>query len=115
MNDIAIKAGSSEKPTRVLLISDPQLPNPSRSGTSWFDYGTSTRYLRKGWSVVTRLHPHAVVWLGDLLASGRYITSDDEYVTPQLPLFYLYLPFCALHRYEDYVDEFHRIFPSHKS
>ncbi|OAX44101.1 hypothetical protein K503DRAFT_839588 [Rhizopogon vinicolor AM-OR11-026] len=89
------QTGSSEKPTRVLLISDPQLPNPSRSGTSWFDYGTSTRYLRKGWSVVTRLHPHAVVWLGDLLASGRYITSDDEY--------------------EDYVDEFHRIFPSHKS
>jgi hypothetical protein len=83
MKGVAIKTRSTEKPTRVLLISDPQLPNPTRLGTSWFGYGTSsssTRYLRKGWSVVTRLHPQAVVWLGDLLASGRYITSDDEYV-----------------------------------
>lgn len=85
---LLFKTGSSEKPTRVLLISDPQLLSP---GTSWFRYGTSTRYLRKGWSVVTRLHPHAVVWLGDLLASGRYVNSADECVTPSLPSFYLYL------------------------
>jgi len=82
VNNVLSKAGSNEKPTRVLLISDPQLPNPRRSGTSWFGYGaSSTRYLRKGWSVVTRLHPHAIVWLGDMLASGRYVTSDDEYVS----------------------------------
>lgn len=90
------EAGSTEKPTRVLLISDPQLPNPRRSGISWFGYGaSSTRYLRKGWSVVTRLHPHAVVWLGDVLASGRYVTSEDEY--------------------ENYVNEFKGIFAMDKS
>lgn len=90
------EAGSTEKPTRVLLISDPQLPNPRRSGISWFGYSaSSTRYLRKGWSVVTRLHPHAVVWLGDVLASGRYVTSEDEY--------------------ENYVDEFKGIFSTDKS
>jgi len=115
MNDVAVKTGSSEKPTRVLLISDPQLPSPTRSGTSWFRHGTSTRYLRKGWGVVTRLHPHAVVWLGDLLASGRYVTSSDEYVTPSLLPFYLYLGLRTLHRYKDYVDDFKRIFPTHAS
>ncbi|KAG0700738.1 Metallo-dependent phosphatase [Suillus ampliporus] len=90
------ESGSTEKPTRVLLISDPQLPNPRRSEISWFGYGaSSTRYLRKGWSVVTRLHPHAVVWLGDMFASGRYVTNQDEY--------------------EHYVDEFKGIFTTDKS
>lgn len=90
------EAGSTEKPTRVLLISDPQLSNPRRSGISWLGYdASSTRYLRKGWSVVTRLHPHAVVWLGDMLASGRYITNEDEY--------------------ENYVDEFKRMFSTDES
>ncbi|KAG1855731.1 hypothetical protein DFJ58DRAFT_880291 [Suillus subalutaceus] len=90
------EAGSTEKPTRVLLISDPQLPNPRRLGISWLGYdASSTRYLRKGWSVVTRLHPHAVVWLGDVLASGRYVTSEDEY--------------------ENYVDEFKGMFATDKS
>ncbi|KAG1735141.1 Metallo-dependent phosphatase [Suillus paluster] len=90
------EAGPSQKPTRVLLISDPQLPNPRRSGISWFGHdASSTRYLRKGWSVVTRLHPHVVVWLGDVLASGRYVTNEEEY--------------------EDYVDEFKGIFTTDKS
>ncbi|KAG2363917.1 hypothetical protein BDR07DRAFT_1355763 [Suillus spraguei] len=90
------EAGSTQKPTRVLLISDPQLPNPSRSGISWFGYdASSTRYLRKGWSVVTRLHPHAVIWLGDVLASGRFVTKEDEY--------------------ENYVNEFKGIFTADKS
>lgn len=90
------EAGSTEKPTRVLLVSDLQLPNPRHSGISWFGYdASSTRYLRKGWSVVTRLHPHVVVWLGDTLASGRYVTSEDEY--------------------ENYVDEFKGIFTIDKS
>lgn len=90
------EAGSTEKPTRVLLIADPQLPNPRRSGISWLHYdASSTRYLRKGWSVVTRLHPQVVVWLGDVLASGRYVTNEDEY--------------------KNYVDEFKGIFATDKS
>ncbi|KAG2336248.1 hypothetical protein BDR05DRAFT_953492 [Suillus weaverae] len=65
-------------------------------GISWFGYdASSTRYLRKGWSIVTRLRPHAVIWLGDALASGCYVTSEDEY--------------------KNYMDEFKGIFTTDKS
>ncbi|KIJ67631.1 hypothetical protein HYDPIDRAFT_84298 [Hydnomerulius pinastri MD-312] len=68
------------KPTRVLLITDAQLRNPAtRSARSWFGYDSSTAYLRKGWSVVSRLHPNVVIFLGDTLASGRYVTTIAEY------------------------------------
>ncbi|KAH7920783.1 Metallo-dependent phosphatase [Leucogyrophana mollusca] len=79
--DKALKLpGSKDKPMRVLLISDPQVRNPfSSSMNSWFGYSSTGTYLRKSWSVVTRLHPQAVIFLGDMLASGRYVTNKEEY------------------------------------
>ncbi|KIY49084.1 hypothetical protein FISHEDRAFT_42017, partial [Fistulina hepatica ATCC 64428] len=35
--------------------------------------------LRKNWYVTMRLRPHFVFFLGDMLAGGKYITSEAEY------------------------------------
>ncbi|KAH7913478.1 Metallo-dependent phosphatase [Hygrophoropsis aurantiaca] len=83
-------SGTKDKPMRVLLVSDPQVRNPSNM-RSKIGYSSAKRYLLKSWSVVTRLHPHAVIFLGDMLSSGRYITSEEEY--------------------QRYYDEFNSTFP----
>ncbi|KIK97132.1 hypothetical protein PAXRUDRAFT_825260 [Paxillus rubicundulus Ve08.2h10] len=67
------------KPTRVLLITDAQLQNPAVPARSWLGCDSNTAYLRRSWSAVSRLHPNVVIFLGDTLASGRYVTSDKEY------------------------------------
>lgn len=75
---------STEKPTRVLLISDPQVrpPSDAQKDTLWssrirqfiFDLN-----MKKSWHVTTRLQPHAVIFLGDMLASGKSIKNETEY------------------------------------
>lgn len=74
---------STEKPTRVLLISDPQVrpPSDAQKDTLWssrirqfiFDLN-----MKKSWHVTTRLQPHAVIFLGDMLASGKSIKNETE-------------------------------------
>lgn len=80
---VSLKAHSLDvKPTRVLLVADAQLRNPSGISAlnSWFGYDHYTAYLRKSWRVVSRLHPNAVMFLGDTFASSRYVTSETECV-----------------------------------
>ncbi|KAL4074232.1 Metallo-dependent phosphatase-like protein [Scleroderma yunnanense] len=67
------------KPTRVLLITDAQVPNPATARRSWWGENHVTTYLRKSWRVTSRLHPDVVIFLGDMLSSGRYVTSKEEY------------------------------------
>ncbi|KAF9222701.1 hypothetical protein BS17DRAFT_177773 [Gyrodon lividus] len=70
---------SEAKPTRVLLITDAQLRNPAASARSWLGYDSNTVYLRRSWSAASRLHPNVVIFLGDTLASGRYVTNNAGY------------------------------------
>ncbi|KAF8135763.1 Metallo-dependent phosphatase [Boletus edulis] len=71
---------SGVKPTRVLLVTDARLRNPSVSAlNSWFGYDSDSAYLRKSWRVASRLHPDVVIFLGDTFASGRYVMSETEY------------------------------------
>lgn len=75
------RSPSEVKPTRVLLVADARLQNPSISAlNSWFGYGPNTAYLRKSWRAMSRLRPDAVVFLGDTFASSRYVTSEAECV-----------------------------------
>ena len=75
----SLKPPTATKPTRVLLIADAQVPNPATQ-RSWWGEDHVTMYLRKSWSVTSRLRPDVVIFLGDTLASGRYVMSKEEYV-----------------------------------
>lgn len=68
------------KPTRVLLIADVRLRNPTTISApfSWFTHDPELAYLRKGWRVASRLRPNVVMFLGDTFASSRHITSEAE-------------------------------------
>lgn len=76
------RSPSEVKPTRVLLVADAQLRNPSISApASWLGYYPNTAYLRKSWRVASRLHPDVVLFLGDTFASSRYVTKEAECVS----------------------------------
>jgi hypothetical protein len=67
------------RPTHILVVSDPQVKHPG--SLSWFGalrQSITHSTLRKNWSVASRLNPQAIVCLGDMLASGRMVTSDHE-------------------------------------
>ncbi|TFK54091.1 hypothetical protein OE88DRAFT_1625495, partial [Heliocybe sulcata] len=76
---------SSDRPTHVLLIADPQirnpsLPSPSRwTWTGWrqsvLDFST-----KKSWNALSRTNADVVIFLGDMLASGRVVPAEDEYM-----------------------------------
>ncbi|EIW63041.1 uncharacterized protein TRAVEDRAFT_114625, partial [Trametes versicolor FP-101664 SS1] len=71
-----------EKPAHVLLIADPQVRDLSTSrrlGFSAFRQFLVDFTLKRNWHFASRLRPHVVVFLGDLLPSWRFIKSDDEY------------------------------------
>ena len=68
-------------PTHVLLVSDTRVrygpmykPGLWSSIYNWF-YELS---LRKTWHAALSYKPHAVVFLGDMLASGRKIKRTEE-------------------------------------
>ncbi|EIW82858.1 Metallo-dependent phosphatase [Coniophora puteana RWD-64-598 SS2] len=96
-------ANVNVKPTRVLLVSDPQLRFKRGGGllASWLAPDPATSYVRKAWHAATRLRPHAVIFLGDMLHSGRYIKDKNDYedyykrfndtfsVDPSVPVYYL--------------------------
>ena len=74
----------SEKPSHVLLLSDTQVPHTFPYGAfigSWRRFLADLN-LRKNWHVATRLNPDAVVFIGDMLASGRALKTADECVAP---------------------------------
>ncbi|KAG6335313.1 hypothetical protein ID866_3776 [Astraeus odoratus] len=72
-------SSSATRPTRVMLIADVQVPNPATTRNLWFGEDPVTTYLRKSWSAVSRLRPDVVIFLGDVLSSGRYVRSKQEY------------------------------------
>ncbi|KAJ4483264.1 hypothetical protein J3R30DRAFT_3284279 [Lentinula aciculospora] len=75
---------STEKPTHVLLLADTQLEHPSayRNEATWSDLFyrlTYELYLRRSWRVTMQMKPDAVFFLGDMLASGKNMNSEEEY------------------------------------
>jgi hypothetical protein len=72
------------RPTRILLISDPQLihfQSPSFQRKPWKTAITEfvvDTFLKKSWSVAKQFKPDAVFFLGDQLDSGRATMSDAE-------------------------------------
>ncbi|KAJ3488923.1 hypothetical protein NLI96_g2490 [Meripilus lineatus] len=79
------KLSSSQpvKPTHVLLLSDSQVRyTPTNGRHRWSDDIRRLLYhitIRKNWNYASSMKPDAVVFLGDMLASGSRVTRDDEY------------------------------------
>ncbi|KAG6813544.1 hypothetical protein H0H92_009936 [Tricholoma furcatifolium] len=74
----------TEKSTHVLLVSDPQVQHPLENEGGPSLIGRLRRLifdmnLRKSWGVTTRMRPHVVIFLGDMLASGRHVKDEIEY------------------------------------
>ncbi|KAI9453151.1 hypothetical protein BJY52DRAFT_861070 [Lactarius psammicola] len=72
--------------TRVLLVADAQVPDPralahteSRLGMGYFNELSHEVYVRRAWRATRLLRPHVVLFLGDMLETGRSIRSDDEF------------------------------------
>ncbi|THV02395.1 hypothetical protein K435DRAFT_827551 [Dendrothele bispora CBS 962.96] len=83
--DSGLTSASHHGATHVLLISDPQIHKPSifQDESSWSSLIKQLIYdvnLKKSWRFTKRLQPHVVFFLGDLLASGRGVNSETEYV-----------------------------------
>lgn len=76
---------TAQKPTRVLLLSDTQVDYPSLHGHGNTWVGPSRRFLfhlnlKKSWFVTSRLKPHAIIFLGDMLANGKIARTEAELV-----------------------------------
>jgi hypothetical protein len=78
-----IKPVSTEKPTHILLISDPQVRHPAiiRGERSWL--GSLRQFifdsnLKKSWGVTSRLKPHMIIFLGDMFATGQFAQDEIE-------------------------------------
>ena len=78
-NTLQPESGST-KPTHVLLLSDLHVrhPHAKLSLAATFQQYVSDHVLRKSWKVASRLKPEAIVSIGDMLASGRLVKSDEE-------------------------------------
>lgn len=109
------RSPSEAKPTRVLLVADAQLRDPSTVSTlkSWFGYDSNTAYLRKSWRVASRLRPNIVMFLGDTFASGRYVTSEAECVSHSIDVSvgYWRAILTMRNRYDQYCRAFETTFP----
>ncbi|KAG8898062.1 hypothetical protein FRB99_007682 [Tulasnella sp. 403] len=72
-------------PSHVLILADPHFKDSRltrrstwlRSFTEFFVHLN----LRKSWNAVSRLNPHLVIVLGDMLEDGRAVMTDNEQVT----------------------------------
>ena len=81
--------GSKSEVTNVLLVADAQLPDPQARDDSplGLDYAVELArsvYVRRAWRATRQLRPHVVLFLGDMLKSGRSVRSDDECVKPPI-------------------------------
>lgn len=69
--------------THVLLIADAQLPDPHAlatvDSTAYVAELAHAVYVRRAWRATRRMRPHVVLFLGDMLKSGRYVHPDDEF------------------------------------
>ncbi|KAI9442756.1 hypothetical protein H4582DRAFT_2073340 [Lactarius indigo] len=73
--------------TRVLLVADAQVPFPralvhteSRvDGVGYFAERAREVYVRRAWRTTRLLRPNVVLFLGDMLKTGRSVRSDDEF------------------------------------
>lgn len=77
-------ARSQERPTHVMIISDPQVRHPSifYEETSWLGSLRQLIFdlnLKKNWNVAAHFKPDVVIFLGDMLASGKHVRSENEY------------------------------------
>ncbi|PFH50891.1 hypothetical protein AMATHDRAFT_143874 [Amanita thiersii Skay4041] len=75
---------SSSDTTHVLVVADPQILNhrsyPGRpSILTYISQVIVDLNIRKSWRQATRLKPHAVVFLGDMMDGGRFPMDDAEY------------------------------------
>ncbi|KAI0688030.1 Metallo-dependent phosphatase-like protein [Cytidiella melzeri] len=73
---------STAPPHRVLLVTDPQVWDLSSSGQGilvrlrhWLYHDS----LRKNWVHARSLRPDTIIFLGDIIDSGRKIQGDDAY------------------------------------
>ncbi len=77
--------GSNHHPTRVLLVSDPQVLDhrsyPDRAAwlTSLSQYMVDLN-MRKSWWATKKLNPDVLIFLGDMMDGGRFAMPDAEYV-----------------------------------
>ena len=91
----------NDKATHVLIVADPQILDersyPQRSSL----LRTVSRIfvdmnLRKAWRVAKSTHPHAVIFLGDLMDNGFADMHIAQYVCPSSPPPPLFFFFCPI-------------------
>jgi ethanolamine phosphate phosphodiesterase len=83
-SSLTLCSQSSATPTHLLVIADPQVRHAgAQKYTRFFPQLHDWFYhagLRKSWRYASHLRPDIVVFLGDMMASGRKIRDDDECV-----------------------------------
>ncbi len=83
LHRLVFKAYSKERPTHIMIISDPQVRHPSifYEETSWLGSLRQLIFdlnLKKNWNVAAHFKPDVVIFLGDMLASGKHVRSENE-------------------------------------
>ncbi|KAH9062351.1 Metallo-dependent phosphatase [Lactarius vividus] len=85
---VRLPALQGDETRRVLLVADAQVPDPraplahtSFLGTGYLAELARAVYVRRAWRATTRLlrPPDVVLFLGDMLKTGRSVRSDDEF------------------------------------
>ena len=64
----------------IMVIADTKVRNPMAE-TSWLGRLRHSAYhstLRKGWKIAKTFNPDAVIFMGDMLASGRRAENEAE-------------------------------------
>lgn len=70
----------------MLLLADAQVSDPRTlvrkeywlAGMAYFAELSREVYLRRAWRATRHLHPNVVLFLGDMLKTGRSVRSDEE-------------------------------------
>ncbi|KAF9481518.1 hypothetical protein BDN70DRAFT_876156 [Pholiota conissans] len=81
----SFEVSANLRTTHVLLIADAQIRHPGLLGNRGYGIINTFRRvlyevnLRKTWHVASNLNPHAVIFLGDMLADGKTSRSAEEY------------------------------------
>ncbi|KAF9793237.1 hypothetical protein BJ322DRAFT_113506 [Thelephora terrestris] len=78
---------TSKRFSHILVVSDTQIKNPAIA-PSWtssffaaFERLLFDLHLKKSWHFAMHFKPHHIIFLGDMMASGRRAVSDEEYAT----------------------------------